>query len=58
MLVEMEALLANGGYALEAVTECNGIVFLINEAELKIQKKNCCKSNIINNLGFIVLYRL
>jgi hypothetical protein len=36
MLAEMEALLANGGYALKSVTECNGqiFVFLINESEL------------------------
>ena len=41
MLVEMEALLANGGYSLKSVTECNGqiFVFLINEAELKRSKK-------------------
>ena len=41
MLVEMEALLANGGYSLKSITECNGqiFVFLINEAELKISKK-------------------
>jgi hypothetical protein len=40
MLAEMEALLANGGYALESVTECNGqiFVFLINESELKSSK--------------------
>jgi hypothetical protein len=40
MLAEMEALLANGGYALESVTECNGqiFVFLINESELKRSK--------------------
>jgi hypothetical protein len=40
MLAEMEALLANGGYALESVTECNGqiFVFLINEWELKRSK--------------------
>jgi hypothetical protein len=32
----MESLLANGGYALKSVTECNGqvFVFLINESEL------------------------
>ena len=36
MLAEIEALLANGGYALKSVTECNGqiFVFLINESEL------------------------
>ena len=36
MLAEMEALLANGDYALKSVTECNGqiFVFLINESEL------------------------
>ena len=36
MLAEIEALLANGGYALRSVTECNGqiFVFLINESEL------------------------
>ena len=41
MLVEMEALLANGGYCLKSVTECNGQIFviLINEAELKRSKK-------------------
>jgi hypothetical protein len=40
MLAEIEALLANGGYALESVTECNGqiFVFLINEWELKRSK--------------------
>ena len=59
MLVEMEALLANGGYALKSVTECNGqiFVFLINEAELKkIQKKNGYKNNIIKNLLIFYLY--
>jgi hypothetical protein len=37
ILAEIEALLANGGYALRSVTECNGqiFVFLINESELK-----------------------
>ncbi|HEY7108936.1 MAG TPA: hypothetical protein VH415_05895 [Nitrososphaeraceae archaeon] len=37
MLAETEALLANGGYVLKSVTECNGqiYVFLINESELK-----------------------
>ena len=37
MLAEIEALLANGGYALKSVTECNGqiFVFLISESELK-----------------------
>jgi hypothetical protein len=41
MLVEMEALLANGGYSLKSVTEYNGqiFVFLINEVELKRAKK-------------------
>jgi hypothetical protein len=41
MFAEMEALLANGGYALESVTECNGqiFVFLINESELKRSKR-------------------
>ncbi|MGA9842097.1 MAG: hypothetical protein WBP64_20445 [Nitrososphaeraceae archaeon] len=36
MLAEIESLLANGGYALKSVTECNGqiFVFLINESEL------------------------
>jgi hypothetical protein len=40
MLAEMEALLANGGYALKSVTECNGqiFVFLINESELDRSK--------------------
>ena len=40
MLVEIEALLANGGYALKSVIECNGqiFVFLINESELKGSK--------------------
>ena len=40
MLAEMEALIANGGYALKSVTECNGqiFVFLINESELKGSK--------------------
>ncbi len=42
MLAEMEALIANGGYALKSVTECNGqiFVFLINESELKRSKTN------------------
>ena len=41
MFAEMEALLANGGYALESVTECNGqiFVFLTNESELKRSKR-------------------
>jgi hypothetical protein len=36
MLAEIEALLANAGYALKSVTECNSqiFVFLINESEL------------------------
>ena len=40
MLAEIEALLANDGYALKSVTECNGqiFVFLINESELKGSK--------------------
>ena len=40
MLAEIEALLANGGYALKSVTECNGqiFVFLISESELKKSK--------------------
>ena len=40
MLAEMEALIANGGYALKSVTEYNGqiFVFLINESELKGSK--------------------
>jgi len=39
-LAEMESLIANGGYALKSVTECNGqiFVFLINESELKRSK--------------------
>ena len=28
MLAEIEALLANGGYALKSVTECNGQIFV------------------------------
>jgi len=41
MLAEMEALLANGGYSLKSVTECNGqiFVFLINDSELKRSEK-------------------
>jgi hypothetical protein len=40
MLAEIEALLANGGYALKSATECNGqiFVFLINESELDRSK--------------------
>jgi hypothetical protein len=40
MLAEIEALLANGGYTLKSVIECNGqiFVFLINESELKGSK--------------------
>jgi hypothetical protein len=40
MLAEMEALIANGGYALKSVIEYNGqiFVFLINESELKGSK--------------------
>jgi hypothetical protein len=40
MLAEMEALIANGGYALKSVIECNGqiFVFLISESELKKSK--------------------
>ena len=36
MLNEIEALLANGGYTLKSITECNGeiFVFLLNESEL------------------------
>ena len=46
MLVEMEALLANGGYSLKSITECNGqiFVFLINEAELKRSKKRTLRT--------------
>jgi hypothetical protein len=42
ILAEMEAFIANGGYALKSVTECNGqiFVFLINESELKRSKTN------------------
>jgi hypothetical protein len=38
MLAGMEALIANGGYALKSVTECNGQIFVfpISESELKI----------------------
>jgi hypothetical protein len=41
MLAETEALLANGGYSLKSVTECNGqiFVFLINDSELKRSEK-------------------
>jgi hypothetical protein len=41
MLVETEALLSNGGYILESVTECYGqiFVFLINEPEIKRSKE-------------------
>ena len=41
MLAETEALLANGGYSLKAVTECNGqiFVFLMNDSELKRSEK-------------------
>jgi hypothetical protein len=41
MLAEMESLLANGGYSLKSVTECNGqiFVFLINDSELKRSEK-------------------
>jgi hypothetical protein len=37
MLNEIEALLANGGYTLKSVIECNGEIFafLLNESELK-----------------------
>ena len=40
MLAEIEALIANGGYTLKSVTECNGqiFIFLINESELKGSK--------------------
>jgi hypothetical protein len=36
MLNEIETLLANGGYTLKSITECNGeiFVFLLNESEL------------------------
>ena len=35
MLNEIEALLANGGYTLKSITECNGeiFVFLLNDWE-------------------------
>jgi hypothetical protein len=41
MLAETEALLANGGYSLKSVTECNGqiFVFLMNDSELKRSEK-------------------
>jgi hypothetical protein len=41
MLAETEALLANGGYTLKSVNECNGqiFVFLINDSELKRSEK-------------------
>ena len=37
MLNEIEALLANGGYTLKSITECNGEIFtfLLNESELR-----------------------
>ncbi len=40
MLAEIESLLANGGYTLKSVAECNSqiFVFLINESELKSSK--------------------
>jgi hypothetical protein len=40
MFAEIEALLANGGYALKSVIECNSqiYVFMINESELKRSK--------------------
>ena len=40
MLAEIESLLANGGYTLKSVIECNGqiFVFLINESELQGSK--------------------
>lgn len=40
MLAEIDALLANAGYALKSVTECDGQIFafLINELELKGSK--------------------
>jgi hypothetical protein len=36
MLNEIEALLANGGYTLKSIAECNGEIFafLLNESEL------------------------
>ena len=38
MLNEIETLLANGGYTLKSITECNGEIFafLINESELRV----------------------
>ena len=38
MLNEIETLLANGGYTLKSITECNGEIFafLINESELTV----------------------
>jgi hypothetical protein len=37
VLNEIDALLANGGYTLKSITECNGeiFVFLLNESELR-----------------------
>jgi hypothetical protein len=37
MLNEIEALLANGGYTLKSIIECNGEIFafLLNESELR-----------------------
>jgi hypothetical protein len=54
MLAEIEALLANGGYALKSVTECNGqiFVFLINASELKRSKtEGDVTTYHIDNLG-------
>ena len=54
MLAEIEALLANGGYALKSVTECNGqiFVFLINKSELKRSKtEGDVTTYHIDNLG-------
>ena len=54
MLAEIEALSANGGYALKSVTECNGqiFVFLINKSELKRSKtEGDVTTYHIDNLG-------
>ena len=61
MLVEMEALLANGGYSLKSITECNGqiFVFLINEAELKRSKKRTLRTTASRlSLDLTVFYYL
>ena len=55
MLAETEVLLANSGYVLKSVTECNGqiFVFLINESELKDNTRPAASASAPSKSHFI-----